>query len=57
VRNATVGVAVDNLAVFTKYSGFDPEVNGGGNSNQVKGVDQYDYPAARTFRFNFKIGF
>lgn len=57
LRNATVGVAVDNAYVFTQYDGFDPEVNGGGNSNKVKGVDLYDYPAARTFRFTLKIGF
>ena len=57
LRQATVGVSVDNLAVITKYTGYDPEVNSGGLDNSVKGVDMYMYPASRTFRFNFKIGF
>ncbi|MEO9003425.1 MAG: hypothetical protein ABI288_01750, partial [Ginsengibacter sp.] len=57
LRQATVGVSVDNLAVFTKYTGYDPEVNSGGLDNEVKGVDMYMYPSSRTFRFNFKIGF
>ncbi len=56
-RQATIGVSVDNLAVITGYTGYDPEVNAGGLDNQVKGVDMYMYPAARTIRFNLKIGF
>lgn len=56
-----------NLLTFTKYSGFDPEVNstsGTGNSNTsntnsnaVLGEDFYTYPQARTYTFGINIGF
>lgn len=47
-----------NLFVFTKYSGFDPEVSstGGGNPGTA-GVDYAAYPQPRTFMFGFNIGF
>lgn len=56
-RQATIGVSVDNLAVLSGYTGYDPEVNSGGNDNAVKGVDMYMYPASRTYRLNLKLGF
>jgi len=56
-----------NLLTFTKYTGFDPEVNstsGTGNlntgntsSNAVLGEDFYTYPQARTYTFGINIGF
>jgi len=60
LRNASIGVAADNLAVITSYPGYDPEVNsfGSGHStNTTQGVDRYAYPASRTIRFNLKLGF
>jgi TonB-linked SusC/RagA family outer membrane protein len=57
IRKLKIGFSVDNLAVFTPYDGYDPEVNSYGNSNTVKGIDRYAYPASRTFRFNINIGF
>lgn len=56
-----------NLLTFTKYSGFDPEVNstsGTGslntsntNANAVLGEDFYTYPQARTYTFGINVGF
>lgn len=57
LKTATIGVSADNLAVFSKYTGYDPEVNSGGLDNEVKGVDMYMYPSSRTISFNLKIGF
>jgi hypothetical protein len=57
VKNARVGFGIDNLAVLTKYSGYDPELNSYGSSNTAKGMDRYGYPSARTFRFDLKLGF
>ena len=49
---------VQNLAVITKYYGFDPEVssNGGGNPNTA-GVDYGAYPQARTIQFGVNFNF
>ena len=48
-------IAVNNLATFTKYKGYDPDFNSG--SALTGGVDQGYYPQARTimggFNFNF----
>jgi hypothetical protein len=42
-------VSAQNLATFTKYTGFDPEVNRYGNSSISQGVDYGAYPSAKTF--------
>ncbi len=57
IHKAKVGVTVNNAAVFDSYNGYDPEVNSFGTNNETKGVDLYDYPASRTFLFNFEIQF
>jgi len=57
VRTARLGAGVDNLAVFTKYSGYDPEVNSYGSSNISKGMDRFGYPPSRTYNFSIQLGF
>ena len=57
MRQLQVSIAADNIHVFTKYRGYDPEINSFGNVNDVKGVDLFGYPAERTYRVGFKIGF
>ncbi|MEP2276732.1 MAG: TonB-dependent receptor [Reichenbachiella sp.] len=37
----------ENLFTFTKYSGFDPEVNAFGYSNTAQGIDFGTYPQTR----------
>jgi TonB-linked SusC/RagA family outer membrane protein len=56
-RVARLGIGVDNLAIFTKYSGYDPEVNSYGNSNSSKGMDRFGYPPSRIYNFNISLGF
>ena len=49
---------VQNAFVFTKYTGFDPEVSStGGDHPETAGVDYAAYPQARTYMvgFNFKF--
>jgi TonB-linked SusC/RagA family outer membrane protein len=46
--------AVKNAATFTRYSGFDPEVQGGIFNT---GVDIGTYPLARTYTFGFDLKF
>ena len=57
VRDMSIGVSGRNLYVFTKYSGWDPEVSSYGNSMQRIGVDLGSYPTARTYCFDLKITF
>lgn len=57
VKNARIGIGVDNLALITKYSGYDPEVNAFGSSNTTKGMDRFGYPSSRTYRVEIKLGF
>ncbi len=57
LQGARVYVSGQNLAVFTEYTGYDPEVNTpvavGGNLSY--GVDFASYPRARTFMFGLSL--
>ena len=46
-----------NLLTFTKYSGYDPEVNAYGGSAVALGVDYGTYPQARTMILGVKFQF
>lgn len=56
-RNAQVYVAGDNLFTFTKYTGFDPEVDLYASSNVQLGVDNGAYPMSKSVRVGVKLGF
>jgi hypothetical protein len=45
-----------NLMTWTKYYGFDAEVNFSGTTNITRGVDFYTRPQARTFTFGVNFG-
>lgn len=49
MSNARLYVSGHNLHTFTKYTGYDPDVNSNGTSNIDLGTDYYAYPRARTF--------
>ena len=49
IGNARVYVTGNNLYVFTKYSGYDPEVSTANSSRLTPGVDFGGYPRARSF--------
>jgi hypothetical protein len=58
IDNIRVYVEAQNLYVFTKYKGFDPEVSSnGGSSDRTAGVDFGAYPQARTILFGVNIKF
>lgn len=49
-----------NLALWTKYSGFDPDVNSSRNSTTAAlapGLDYSSYPKSRTFTFGVNVNF
>lgn len=50
-------VTVNNLAVFTKYSGYDPEVDTRRSSRVTPGVDYSAYPRTRSFLVGTNITF
>ncbi|MCB0495094.1 MAG: TonB-dependent receptor [Cyclobacteriaceae bacterium] len=47
----------ENLLTFTKYSGFDPEVNAYGNSPLELGIDYGTYPQTTTVTFGVNVEF
>lgn len=50
-------LTASNLLTFTKYLGFDPEVNQWGNSGTVQGIDWGTYPQTRTFIVGLNVEF
>jgi len=55
--NAKISFSGRNLKTFTKYSGYNPDVNSSGSDNNVvAGTDYYAYPLARTFTFGISGG-
>jgi iron complex outermembrane receptor protein len=59
IKSLTLFASGQNLALFTKYSGIDPEVNVDKNINGIpsRGFDYTQYPRPRVFTFGANIGF
>ncbi|MGY2132231.1 SusC/RagA family TonB-linked outer membrane protein [Hymenobacter sp. HD11105] len=48
-------VTLNNLYTFTKYTGYDPEVNTRRNTPLTPGVDYAAYPRSRAFMFGVNL--
>ena len=61
IRKLSVYITGQNLLTFTKYTGFDPEVNSygtnGGTSGVVLGIDYGTYPQAQTMIIGLNVEF
>ncbi|WP_229365890.1 TonB-dependent receptor [Fibrisoma montanum] len=57
LSGAKVYVLGQNLFTFTKYTGYDPEVNRYGSSSISQGIDYGGYPAARTVTVGLNLKF
>ena len=59
MQTVRVYLTAQNLATFTKYAGYDPEVNtyGLGSANYLLGHDFYTPPLAKTFLLGVNVGF
>jgi hypothetical protein len=57
VDNMKVYVNVQNLLTFTKYTGLDPEVGASQTNDNVFGMDNGRYPAARIYTFGLNFTF
>ena len=57
VQRVRVYLGAQNLATFTDYSGFDPEVNSFGQNNLIQSVDDFTYPRASTYLAGLNVTF
>ena len=57
IRKLAVYVTGQNLLTFTKYSGFDPEVNAFGGSAVELGIDYGTYPQAQSLIVGLNVEF
>jgi TonB-dependent starch-binding outer membrane protein SusC len=59
IQAIRLSVTAQNLLVFTKYDGFDPEVNTDRTINGISsyGIDYLSYPKARSFIVGLNITF
>ena len=57
VKSLNLSLNASNLALFTNYSGYDPEVSSYGSDVKRMGVDYGSYPPARSYALNVKLSF
>jgi TonB-linked SusC/RagA family outer membrane protein len=57
IKNASVSVTGNNLAIWTNYSGYDPETSSTDSGSNVDGFTGFTYPAVRSFLFTLNLGF
>ena len=56
-KGMSIGLRVANPYVWTKYSGWDPDVSSYGSATTRMGVDAGSYPRARTYSMDVKFTF
>ena len=60
-KTARIAVSAQNLLTFTRYSGYDPEVNaftGNGQFNNIaQGFDNGSFPQAKTLVLSLNLNF
>ncbi len=58
-KRSRVYLSADNLALFTNYTGYDPEVHtdAGINGVATRGIDYLHYPRPRTFTGGLRVQF
>jgi TonB-linked SusC/RagA family outer membrane protein len=54
IKSVRIYVGAQNLATFTKYKGFNPEVQS--DSQQYQGVDRGQYPVPKSFNAGLSLG-
>lgn len=55
IGSIRVYVSMNNMLTFTKYSGYDPEVNSFGSKASARGVDAGGYPQSRQISFGINL--
>ena len=57
ISDITVSFSGRNLISWDNYKGYDPEVNAGGQSTILRGIDFGSVPIPKTFSFGIKASF
>lgn len=57
INSVRLSATGNNLLTFTKYKGYDPEVNSFGSTPSLRGIDSGAYPQQRSFTFGLNIVF
>ena len=57
LKDLTLSVTGRNLFSFDNYKGYDPEVNAGGQSTILRGIDFGAIPIPRTISFGLSTKF
>ena len=57
IEQLRVGLSAQNVFVWTKYYGYDPEGANFGNRPTIAPVDLLSFPAARRMYFHFNVNF
>jgi TonB-linked SusC/RagA family outer membrane protein len=57
LKDISVSLSGRNLISWDNYRGYDPEVNSGGQSTILRGIDFGSVPIPRTFRFGINAKF
>jgi TonB-linked SusC/RagA family outer membrane protein len=57
LSEANVYLTATNPVTLTKYKGYDPEVNFGGNSGTVLGIDYGTYPQSKSVIVGINVSF
>jgi TonB-linked SusC/RagA family outer membrane protein len=55
ISNLRMFLSIQNALFFTKYPGFNPEVNYRGDSALSQGIDRGAYPLSRTISFGINL--
>jgi hypothetical protein len=56
-KDLSVNLSGRNLKSWDKYKGYDPEVNSGGQSTILRGIDFGSVPIPRTFELGISAKF
>ena len=57
ISNLRIYASATNLWTLTNYSGYDPEGNAYGFTTNLVGVDDGNYPQAKTYLMGLNFGF
>ncbi len=57
IRSASLAATGNNLWLYTKYYGLDPESVSADSGSNVDGFSGFTYPSARTILFTLNVGF
>jgi hypothetical protein len=57
IQTVRIFATVNNLVTITKYSGYDPDINGYGDDPSRRGVDMGGYPSSKVYNLGVQCTF